>query len=106
MLSVFVRFFPSDEKVSKKYCISAVVVIQAFSMKSTGKRGAGKCLNDIERLEIISKLQRSNPPSKQAIARESTTLVRVLLESCGINVNWFYNKLKRFLIHHELLYFA
>ena len=50
--------------------ISAVVVIQAFSMKSTGKRGAGKCLNDIERLEIISKLQQSNPLSKRAMVRK------------------------------------
>ena len=39
-------------------------------MKSTGKQGAGKRLNDIQRLEIISKLQQSNPPSKRAIARE------------------------------------
>ena len=39
-------------------------------MKSNGKRGAGKRLNDSQRLEIISKLQRPNPPSKRAIARE------------------------------------
>ena len=40
------------------------------------------------------------------LSRESITLVRVLLESCGINVNRFYNELKTFLIHQELLYFA
>ena len=49
------------------------IVLRGFGvvlMKSNGKRGAGKRLNDSQRLEIISKLQRPNPPSKRAIARE------------------------------------
>jgi hypothetical protein len=39
-------------------------------MDSTRKRGSGKRLSDSQRLDFITKLQRPNPPSKRAIARE------------------------------------
>ena len=32
--------------------------------------GSEKCLNEQERLDIIRKLRRPNPPSKRSIARE------------------------------------
>jgi hypothetical protein len=34
------------------------------------KKLTGKCLNESQRCEIISKLNKTNPPSKRALARE------------------------------------
>ena len=35
-----------------------------------GRKGAGKRLSDVQRLEIIQSLDLSNPPSKRQLARQ------------------------------------
>jgi CENP-B N-terminal DNA-binding domain len=50
--------------------VSQLVWQEVLSVDSTSKRGSGKRLSDSQRLEIITKLEGPNPPSKRAIARE------------------------------------
>ena len=58
---------------SKKHFIG-LRGFEVVLMNSKGKRGAGKRLNDSQRLEIISKLQRPNPPGIEDVFADILSL--------------------------------